>query len=142
MDSTDPEITELKAHLAATRERRIAAQKETAALPRLRRSLTRVERDASSGTTTQVEALGQQIGQLREEITVSAHSIDNIRVRVHGLAPRHKTAPSYDRLTRALAAEAEQRRALREDPRVPDQMTPSVGTDTARTPTNQHTKET
>lgn len=94
MDSTDTEITELKAHLAATRERRIAAQKEAAALPRLRCSLTRVERDASSGTTTQVEALGQQIGQLREEITVSAHSIDNIRVWVHGLAPGTRPPPA------------------------------------------------
>lgn len=117
MQDTDSEIAELRKQIASAREERVAAQKEASALPTLYRSLERVERDASSATTTEVEALKDRIIELREEITECVHDIDIVRMRVRSSARRYRSGTDYSRIVEALNREAQRRQEIRADQR-------------------------
>lgn len=117
MHDTDSEIAELKKQIASVREERVAAQKEASALPVLRRSLERVERDTSSVTTTEVEALKDRVGELREEITECVHSIDLVRMRVRSSGRRYRGGNDYRRIVEALNGEAQRRHEIQADQR-------------------------
>lgn len=117
MQDTDSEITDLRKQIASAREERVAAQKEASALPALYRSLERVERDASSATTTEVEALKDRIVELREEITECVHGIDLSRMRVRSSALRYRSGNDYSRIVEVLNREAQTRQEIRADQR-------------------------
>lgn len=117
MQDTDSEIADLKKQIASAREERVAAQKEAFALPSLRRSLERVERDASSVTTTEVETLQDRVVELREEITECVHSIDLVRMRVKSSGLRYRSGNDYRRVVEALNGESQRRREIQADQR-------------------------
>lgn len=117
MQDTDSEIADLKKQIASAREERVSAQKEASALPSLRRSLERVERDASSVTTTEVETLQDRVVELREEITECVHSIDLVRMRVKSSGLRYRSGNDYRRVVDALNDESQRRREIQADQR-------------------------
>lgn len=117
MQDTDSEIADLKKQIASAREERVSAQKEASALPGLRRSLERVERDASSVTTTEVETLQDRVVELREEITECVHSIDLVRMRVKSSGLRYRSGNDYRRVVEALNGESQRRREIQADQR-------------------------
>lgn len=117
MQETDSEIAELRKQIASVREERVAAQREASVLPALYRSLQRVERDVSSATTTEVEALKDRIVKLREEITECVHDIDLVRMRVRSSALRYRNGNDYSRIVEVLNREAQRRQEIRADQR-------------------------
>lgn len=120
MEDPDSEIAELKKQIASARAERVAAQKEASALPALQRSLERVERDASSATTTEIEVLQDRAVELREEITECVHSIDLVRMRVRSIALRYRSGNDYFRVVEALNSEAQRRQEIQADQRTQD----------------------
>lgn len=120
MQDADNEIAELKRQIASAREERVAAQKEASALPSLLRSLERVERDASSVTTTEVERLKDQVAELREKITECVHDIDLVRMRVRASALRYRSGNDYSRVIDVLDREARKRQEVQADQRTHD----------------------
>lgn len=117
MDDMEKQVTDLKAQIASAREERLAAQKEASALPLLRRSLERVERDVSSGTTSVVESLGDEAERLREEITEQIHHTDGVRGRLKALPTHFKAGAEYQQMQDAIQVAEARQQALCNDPR-------------------------